>query len=313
MVRSFIHLLVANSRWPVASLQATLDKEIYADRNSWHKFIKGLILSLGLGFFVAGVVFLFAFNWEQLHRFAKLGLVQAVFLVLAGLAWALRKSVLLHRLLLTAAAVMIGVIFAVFGQIYQTGANAYDFFLSWWIFVLIWSVYLLFEPMWLLLITLANITLYMFMEQETNYLSAHRAFIAFILLNVLFYIIVLLLRNYHQALKANWLIYLLTLYLAGIMSFGFTIGLFDKWGNGFLVLVVLEAVLLLAATWYSLRKKDIFLLTIVGLSGMIIVLDLINKIEFSELSFLLSGLWIIGSLTILVKQLVQLQKKWRHE
>jgi hypothetical protein len=128
MVRSFIHLLVANSRWPVASLQATLDKEIYADRNSWHKFIKGLILSLGLGFFVAGVVFFFAFNWEQLHRFAKLGLVQAVFLVLAGLAWVLRKSVLLHRLLLTAAAVMIGVIFAVFGQIYQTGANAYDFF-----------------------------------------------------------------------------------------------------------------------------------------------------------------------------------------
>jgi hypothetical protein len=97
------------------------------------------------------------------------------------------------------------------------------------------------------------------------------------------------------------------------MSFGFTIGLFSKWGNGFLVLVVLEAVLLITATWYSLRKKDIFLLTIVGLSGMIIVLDLINKIRFSEFSFLLSGLWIIGSLSLLVKQLVQLQKKWRHE
>jgi uncharacterized membrane protein len=268
---------------------------------------------LGLGFFVAGVVFFFAFNWEQLHRFAKLGLVQGLFLILAGLAWVLRKSVLLHRLLLTAAAVMIGVIFAVFGQIYQTGANAYDFFLSWWIFVLIWSVYLVFEPMWFLLITLANITLYMFMEQETTYLTGSRAFIAFILLNVVFYIIVLLMRNYREALKANWLIYLLTLYLAGVMSFGFTIGLFSKWGNGFLVLVVLEAVLLITATWYSLRKKDIFLLTIVGLSGMIIVLDLINKIRFSEFSFLLSGLWIIGSLTLLVKQLVQLQKKWRNE
>jgi uncharacterized membrane protein len=215
--------------------------------------------------------------------------------------------------LLTATAVMIGVIFAVFGQIYQTGANAYDFFLSWWIFVLIWSVYLLFEPMWFLLISLANITLYMFMEQETTYLTGSRAFIAFILLNVVFYIILLFMRNYRQALKANWLIYLLTLYLAGVMSFGFTIGLYAKWGNSFWVLVVLEAVLLITATWYSLRKKDIFLLTIVGLSGMIIVLDLINKIRFSEFSFLLSGLWIIGSLSLLVKQLVQLQKKWRHE
>ena len=313
MVRSFLHLLAANSRWPTASLQETLEKEIYADKKSWHTFIKGLLLSLGLGFFVAGVVFFFAFNWEHLHRFAKLGLVQAVFLVLAGLAWALRKSSLLHRLLLTAAAVMIGVIFAVFGQIYQTGANAYDFFFSWWLFVLVWSIYLLFEPMWLLLITLANITLYMYMEQETNYLSAPRAFIAFILLNVIFYLIIVLLRNYRQVLKANWLIYLLTLYVAGVMSVGFTIGLYAKWGNSFLVLVVLEAVLLVAATWYSLRKKDIFLLTIVGLSGMIIVLDLINKIRFSEFSFLLSGLWIIGSLTLLVNQLVQLQKKWRNE
>jgi uncharacterized membrane protein len=268
---------------------------------------------LGLGFFVAGVVFFFAFNWEHLHRFAKLGLVQGLFLILAGLAFAFRNSQLLHRLLLTAAAVMIGVIFAVFGQIYQTGANAYDFFFSWWLFVLVWSIYLLFEPMWLLLITLANITLYMFMEQETTYLTGSRAFIAFIALNVLFYIIIMLIRQYRKELKANWLIYLLTVYLAGVMSFGFTIGLYAKWDNYFLVLVVLEAVLLLTATWYSLRKKDIFLLTIVGLSGMIIVLDLINKIRFSEFSFLLSGLWIIASLTLLVKQLVQLQKKWRNE
>ncbi|MFN5426349.1 MAG: DUF2157 domain-containing protein, partial [Bacteroidota bacterium] len=188
MVRSFLHLLAANSRWPVAAMQETLEKEIYADKKSWHKFIKGLILSLGLGFFVAGVVFFFAFNWEHLHRFAKLGLVQGLFLILAGLAFALRNSQLLHRLLLTAAAVMIGVIFAVFGQIYQTGANAYDFFFSWWLFVLGWSIYLLFEPMWLLLIALANITLYMFMEQETTYLTGSRAFIAFIALNVLFYI-----------------------------------------------------------------------------------------------------------------------------
>lgn len=313
MVRSFLHLLAANSRWPVPAMQETLEKEIYADKKSWYKFVKGLILSLGLGFFVAGVVFFFAFNWEHLHRFAKLGLVQGLFLILAGLAFAFRNSQLLHRLLLTAAAVMIGVIFAVFGQIYQTGANAYDFFFSWWLFVLVWSVYLLFEPMWLLLITLANITLYMFMEQETTYLTGSLAFIAFIALNVLFYIIIMLIRQYRKELKANWLIYLLTVYLAGVMSFGFTIGLYAKWDNYFLVLVVLEAVLLLTATWYSLRKKDIFLLTIVGLSGMIIVLDLINKIRFSEFSFLLSGLWIIGSLTLLVKQLVQLQKKWRNE
>jgi hypothetical protein len=114
-------------------------------------------------------------------------------------------------------------------------------------------------------------------------------------------------------LKANWLLYLLTIWIAGIMTVGFAVGLFTKWNIEFLVLVILQAVLLLWAIRQSLRNKDIFLMTIVGLSLMLAGLYLINKIKFSEVNFLLSGLWIIGSLSFLVSQLVHLQKKWRNE
>jgi uncharacterized membrane protein len=313
MVRSFIHLLTATSNWPTASIDDALQKQVHAGEKAWYKFIRGLILSVGLSFFVAGVVFFFAFNWEHLHRFTKLALAQALFVLPAMLAWWLRHSPLLHKLLLTAAAVMIGVVFAVFGQIYQTGANAYDFFLSWWLCVLLFTIYLLFEPMWLLMIVLANTSLFMYMEQESTWLKDSRSFIAFVLLNVLFYLIVMAIRHFRQALKANWLLYLLTIWIAGIMTVGFAVGLFTKWNIEFLVLVILQAVLLLWAIRQSLRNKDIFLMTIVGLSLMLAGLYLINKIKFSEVNFLLSGLWIIGSLSFLVSQLVHLQKKWRNE
>ncbi|WP_315814113.1 hypothetical protein [Paraflavitalea speifideaquila] len=42
--------------------------------------------------------------------------------------------------MLTAAAVLLGVLMAVFGQVYQTGANAYDLFLSWTIAITLWVV-----------------------------------------------------------------------------------------------------------------------------------------------------------------------------
>lgn len=313
MVRSFIHLLTANSNWTTTSIKDTLQQQVYAGEKAWHKFIRGLMLSIGLSFVVAGVIFFFAFNWEHLHRFTKLALAQALFVLPALLAWRLRHSTLLHQLLLTAAAVMIGVVFAVFGQIYQTGANAYDFFLAWWLCVLLFTIYLLFEPMWLLMIALANTTLFMYMGQENTLLKDSYIFIVFILLNVIFYLVILGVRYYRQALNAQWLLYLLTLWIAGIMTVGLAVGLFARWNTGFLLLIAIQIVLIGTAVRQSLQQKDIFLLTVIGLSLMLAGLYLINKLKFSQTNFLLSGLWIIGSLSFLVSRLVDLQKKWRNE
>ena len=42
---------------------------------------------------------------------------------------------------------LIGTLFAVFGQIYQTGADAYDLFLGWTLFTILWAVAIRFAPL----------------------------------------------------------------------------------------------------------------------------------------------------------------------
>jgi uncharacterized membrane protein len=313
MIRSFIHLLSQHSNWKASSVRQTLDEEVYASPKNWHTMGRGLILSLGVGWLVSGIIFFFAFNWDQLHPFVKMGLMQIIFLLFALLAWKSRFSPLVNNILLTGAAVLVGVLFAVFGQIYQTGANAYDFFFSWWACLILWTIYLLFEPMWLLMVVLTNVTLAMYIEQETLAMQHSWEYLPFVLLNVFFYGLISWMSSKKQVLTAPWLRHIILLWISLVLMVGFGAGLYGKYHSSFLVFTVIMVICLLAGFWIGMRQKNIVLLVLVGLTGMIVVLLLMNQWFNNTFSFFLSGIWIVGSLSFLVSELVKIQKKWRDE
>ena len=100
--------------------------------SSWvSRWLDRAMLVFGLTLLAVGVVFFFAFNWDQLPDLAKLGVVQV------GFAGALVAGTLrdLHsvtsRILLVVAGVLVGVHLAVFGQVYQTGADTWQLFALW--------------------------------------------------------------------------------------------------------------------------------------------------------------------------------------
>jgi uncharacterized membrane protein len=171
MIRSFIHLLSQHSNWKASSVRQTLEEEVYPTPLKRKKLMKGLILSLGVGWFVLGVLFFFAYNWDELHRFTKLGLAQLIFVIFAALAWKSRLSPLIKNINLTCTAVLVGVLFALLAQIYQSGANAYDFFLAWFAALFILVIYFFFEPFWLVLIVWEIISLCLFIYQESYAVS----------------------------------------------------------------------------------------------------------------------------------------------
>jgi uncharacterized membrane protein len=110
------------------------------DDTVWRLWAQRVLLVLGAAHFLAGVVFFFAYNWQDLGPFARFGLIQG------GLVLAIVASVLagLHRpagrALLVAASVLTGVLFAVIGQVYQTGADAWELFAAWSLLVLPWVI-----------------------------------------------------------------------------------------------------------------------------------------------------------------------------
>ena len=160
-----IHIISRHSNLSKQSVQDLLIKNVYNDKVSWYKFLQILFISLGVSFLVAGLIFFFAYNWDELNKFVKLGLIQFLIILTIGLAYFLKISENLKNIVLTGAALLVGVLFAVFGQIYQTGANAYDFFLIWTICISIWAIVSNFYPLWLIFMILINTTFILYIKQ----------------------------------------------------------------------------------------------------------------------------------------------------
>lgn len=118
-------------------------------RGDWLTWARLNLLVIGALLMLSGVVFFFAYNWADMGRFQKLGLI---FAALAGHAlgtgW-LGLGRLSGQIMLTSACVFTGVFLAVFGQIYQTGADAYELFVGWSALILPWVMIARFAPLWM--------------------------------------------------------------------------------------------------------------------------------------------------------------------
>jgi uncharacterized membrane protein len=145
--REDIHIISRNSNWSAPGVHKALKEQVFNNQSAWQQFLKLLFISLGIGFTTAGIVFFFAYNWDNLHKFVKIGLIEGLVVAIMLIIVFSRLSTLVKNILLTGASVLIGVLMAVFGQVYQTGANAYDLFLSWTLAISIWVVIVNFPPL----------------------------------------------------------------------------------------------------------------------------------------------------------------------
>ena len=130
---------------------------VVRDDAFWGRWARNAVLAVAVGQLLAGIAFFFAFNWAELPPFAKLGLIQGGIVLCAAGAWIGRRHQIAWEALLTAAAALVGVLLAVFGQIYQTGADAYTLFVGWGLLILPWVVLARALPLWVLWLTVAGV------------------------------------------------------------------------------------------------------------------------------------------------------------
>ena len=79
--REDIQIITRNSNWSEKSIDNILKKNIYSDKESWQKFLRLFFISLGVGFTTAGIIFFFAYNWAELHKFIKIGLIEGLIII----------------------------------------------------------------------------------------------------------------------------------------------------------------------------------------------------------------------------------------
>lgn len=134
----------------------------------WRRFLDWLLLGLGVSLTLIGVVLLVAFNWAALPALAKLALVASLMSGAAAAAWHLELTTLPGRLALTAAAVLLGPLLAIYGQTYQTGADPWQLFAAWAALAALWVGIARFSPLLLLELGLVDVTLVLAWDQASG-------------------------------------------------------------------------------------------------------------------------------------------------
>ncbi|GAB4441607.1 MAG: hypothetical protein OHK0015_39100 [Chloroflexi bacterium OHK40] len=133
---------------------------------AWVRFGAVALLVAGTALCLAGLFFFFAYNWADLHRFAKFALLQAAVLMTASYALWRGLERLDAQVALFAACALVGALLAVFGQVYQMGADSYTLFLSWAALIAIPTFLARNAPLWMLLVALLNLSLFFAWEQR---------------------------------------------------------------------------------------------------------------------------------------------------
>jgi uncharacterized membrane protein len=128
----------------------------------WRSFLERLLAWMGAVLLATALIFFLAYNWETMGRYAKLALAQGALLVALGFVWWLGLERAAGKATLLAAALLAGALFALIGQIYQTGADTFELFAAWALAILPWVLLGRFAALWLVWIVLLNlaITLY---------------------------------------------------------------------------------------------------------------------------------------------------------
>lgn len=135
---------------------------ILPTHKAWRQFISNLLLWTGIMSLAFSVIFFIAYNWNNMGRFSKFGLIQiSILLALMGY-WKLGPSTTSGKSLLTMAAILLGGLLALFGQTYQTGADPWQLFAGWSVLILPWVIIADFVPLWLIWVGLVNISLYLY-------------------------------------------------------------------------------------------------------------------------------------------------------
>lgn len=112
----------------------SLDSKDFEALN-WGLFAKIFSGWSGMVMALAGIVCFFAYNWAEMHKFTKLSLLASAFIFSAF--WALIKGFksFSGRLSLFFCGLLAGSLMALYGQIYQTGADTWELFASWALFM----------------------------------------------------------------------------------------------------------------------------------------------------------------------------------
>lgn len=286
----------------------------------WRHFIDRLLLWLGALALAFACLFFIAYNWQALGRFARFGLVELSMAAAVFGYWKFNSRERLGKVMLTVAAILLGVLLALYGQTYQTGADPWQLFFNWALLILPWVLIARFAALWILWLVLLNLSM-------LRYYSTFPAFLDFLLFDsdiVMLWLVFIVngiawaiwewQATYRAWLAERWALRVLAVTGGTALTVLAMLGIFDTdEGSGFAILVWL---LWLGGLYgvYRHRRRDLFMLAGGCLSGISVIVTLLTRAILHNAdagAFLIIALVIIALGAGAAVWLKNIHREWR--
>jgi hypothetical protein len=295
------------------------------------RFAVRMLRLAGVLSLAAGVVFFVAANWDALAVVGRFALVESALVASAGLALFRPPPRATGRHALLLALFMTGALIALFGQTFQTGADAYELFLTWAALGLPFAIAAQWSVTWAAWLVVLNtaLGLYCGFRPESGWLwvalgtSSHASalFVGPMMFDVALWLAITNLEGTRLAsLAPRWLERLvLTLALgfgttAGITAIDETRTLLGAVSSNLASLAAVLVMLGVVATVAVQKRRDVFPLALVAASTIALVTSFfVIRFEFETGMFFLVSSWLIVSSTVSARVLMHLVRAWRTE
>jgi hypothetical protein len=124
-------------------------------RHWWRWADRGLLFT-GSALVLSVAVFFFAYNWSHMHAIGKFSVIEVGLWLCALGSMQRGLDKIAGKVMLLAASVFVGVLLAVYGQVYQTGADNWRLYAVWSVLILPWTIIGRFAALWVLWLAVTN-------------------------------------------------------------------------------------------------------------------------------------------------------------
>lgn len=316
--------------------------QLSPDTAAWRRYIDHFLTAIGALLIVAGITAFFAWNWTDLGHMSKFALIQSGIVANVILAWRLGIDSIAGRASLFTGAFLVGVLLAVFGQVYQTGADPYGLFLGWAVLILPWVIVGRQAGLWMLFQVLLNLGFIMYWTQvldppdgwwQLSQLLGPLVWLASLMMDstmgsytFALNAIALLVWETAAARGVSWMqgrwyprviafgalstVLIPTLIMIIAASFGETAGL------SFISPVIFGVSFVACLYFYQFRKLDLFILTLCLFGAIMVIMSLAVRFMFRDVgSLLFLAILLIGLVAGAAYWLRDIARRWEatHE
>ena len=267
-------------------LKAVAAVDILPRAGDWRRFLDKLFLWLGALALAFATLFFVAYNWDNLGRFAKFGAVQGLIVFSVAAYWRLGAEKLTAKASLLVASILLGVLLALYGQTYQTGADPWQLFFYWALLILPWALVGRFASLWLVWVMLINVSIYLYFSTFGSWFwrlfsPVEQMFWVGFVFNAVALVGWELLATRLSWLNERWAVRIVALLGGSAITWLAVFTIISRREAHIASIPVYALSMLLLYYFYRRKIPDLFMLAAGCLSGIVVVTTLFGRMMLS--------------------------------